>query len=264
MSILIFGAGNRVLNDVLPALDLLINQCQISVVRKNFMLLSDFPGVNCAERSLRTLGDQLKDSKILIDTPISSNIELLTRLSDSCQLRVLEDNGLIPWIDALRISLPRIGFLLIHRALYYYHGMAFLNSLLRHRSLVSFGFTPKLLDRYVTFILAKPFFFVIWIHFRNYRKSNILWWNKGVKTVASWSDQYLDSEFQLGTVISGEELRSLLGKNESLNVSLTHNMRFWKRVGLYLGLKYLILDDTNNFPTLGEVFANEERWFPNR
>lgn len=285
MKFLIFGAGHRVQSDVLPILTSLVTHDDISIVRRKSVSVKDYSSIRTYTESdihtleydnfdviifclaptelrkvLDAIANKLCGIDILVDTPVFLNKVMLRKLDKVCRLRVLEDNGLIPWIQQFRKQIPNKGLFVVYRALYFYHGLAFLGQLFRDRDIFFIRLFPKKFNRIITLMLVKPFLLVIWIHFRNYRKSKLFWWHRKFNSLSS--EYFID---KLSFESTFNECRHKAAKvfdyeNYDFSSSPLQNMHFWKRAGLFTGLEALIKENINIFPTLDDAIANEKLW----
>jgi hypothetical protein len=287
--VLIFGAGKRVRTDVLPSFREIGILENLVLVRKTDTKLEEFPNIQIVtednfEKSrirefyliifcvapktldylLKKYFNELRSMLILVDTPVISNSTILKDIDSISSLRILEDNGLIPLRNFLSFDLEKSKIIIIFRALYYYHGMALLTSLFENSELRILRILPKFINQYLTLLKYRSGPFVIWFHFRNYQKSSIFWFTFQDKwQIDNSTKKSREYVFRLEEQISSElmsKFRKLLNDREIIEKSITSNMLYWKRLGLFLGLERLIKSGDNVFPSLESALANELPW----
>jgi hypothetical protein len=282
--ILIIGAGNRVVNDVIPALGAIdFNLSKIMIVRKSRNQIDKYPMItifNDLERVMEEFKPELiiccvppnelslilsslikfKFIHLLVDTPILPNLEKLSLISKTVSVKVLEDSKLIPWIDSLRSGVEGAYIVIVKHALYEFHGLALLNELFG--DLKKFRL-PKIVERYLIIFYSKPCRLIIWFRKRNYLDGSILFFLKtkvfkiGATSNTTLQWKYAEQFFQNSSMNTRKYL--LLDKidNNFADIRFIKDMLFWKRVGLMIGFKMLLINNSNIFVDLKEMIKIE-------
>ena len=283
--ILIIGAGNRVLNDVIPALGAIdFDLCNIVIVRKSIKQLNSYPMITVFDNLESVMEDfqpeliiccvptseldsilsiliKFEFIHLLVDTPIFPNLEKLRSISKTVSVKVLEDSTLIPWIDTLRSRVEGAHIVVVNHALYEFHGLALLNELFIG-ALKKFHL-PKVVERYLIIFYHKPFRFIIWFRKRDYLHGSILFVLKfkalkiGGMSNADMQRQYAEQFFKNSSINTRKYLLSKTVDNDFMEIRFIKDMLFWKRVGLMLGFKMLIIDDLNVFVDLEKMIRIE-------
>lgn len=203
---------------------------------------------------LSTILAEGKPASILVDTPISliqSELKSLEWLYQ-IEIGVLEDSVLIPWLEDIKDSKPLVVF--IKHGLYYYHGTA----------LISRVANRKLL-RISPWSLSDSF---PWIFLDSRFRTFIMWGTKnsekaGGFVFTTFGRVVRDTNFV--STRTSEHTKSSIAENmQSIGIdySLAQNsplgsMDEWKRIGLLLGLRKLILSKEMAFPSIDEALVFE-------
>lgn len=152
--ILIFGAGKRVSDELIPTLlnggvvekDIVIVRKQnqnlpeypkIRVLTETNAVISTFKGkivfccvpVNQQTTLIERLSNLPTPKLIFFDTPVKDVFASLKNLAMIHDLYVLEETALIPWIPELKKILSGRNVLIFWRVFYNYHGVAFIRAL---------------------------------------------------------------------------------------------------------------------------------------
>lgn len=152
--ILIFGAGKRVLDELIPSLlsggvmekDIVLVRKQnqnlpkypkIRVLTQTNEIISTFKGkiifccvpVNQQITLIERLFNLPTPKLIFFDTPVKDVYASLKNLANIHDLYVLEETALIPWIPEMRKILSGRNVLIFWRVFYNYHGVAFIRAL---------------------------------------------------------------------------------------------------------------------------------------
>jgi hypothetical protein len=282
--ILIIGAGNRVVNDVIPALGAIdFDLSKIIIVRKSRNQIDKYPMIyvsNDIEMIMEEFKPELiiccvppielssilssltkfKFTHLLVDTPILPNLEKLSSLSKTVSVKVLEDSKLVPWIDYLRSRVEGANIVIIKHALYEFHGLALLNELFSE--LKKFRL-PKVIEKYLIIFYSKPYRLIIWFRKRNYLDGSILFFLKtkvfkiGTTSNITLQWKYAEQFFQDSSINTRKYL--LLDKRDDnfADIRFIKDMLFWKRVGLMIGFKMLLINNSNIFVDLKEMIKIE-------
>jgi len=282
--ILVIGAGNRVVNDVIPALGAIdFDLSKIVIVRKSRNQIDKYPMItvfNDLERVMEEFKPELiiccvppselssilsslikfKFIHLLVDTPILPNLEKLRSVSKTVSVKVLEDSRLVPWIDSLRSKVEGAHIVIVKHALYEFHGLALLNELFN--GLKKFRL-PRVIEKYLIIFHSEPYRLIIWFRKRNYSDGSILFFLKTKvlkigatsSTILQW--KYTQQFFQNSSINTKKYLLSDNVDNNFENIRFIKDMLFWKRVGLMIGFKMLIISNLNVFVDLEEMIRIE-------
>ena len=278
--ILIIGAGNRVVNDVIPALGAIeFNLSKIIIVRKNRNRIDKYPMItifNDLEYVMEEFKPELiiccvppgelssilsrltkfKFIHLLVDTPILPNLEKLSSISKTVSVKVLEDSKLVPWIDFLRSRVEGAYIVFVKHSLYEYHGLALLNEL--YDDLKKFRL-PKVVERYLIIFHSKPYRLIIWLRKRNYLSGSIIFFKKtelfkiGPTSNTNLQWKYTEQFFKNCSTNTRKYLLVDKVDDNFSDIGFIKDMLFWKRVGLMIGFKMLIINNLNIFVDLEEM-----------
>ena len=283
--IVVIGAGRRVKNDVIPSLQSIqFDFNSLLVVRRKNQKLSEFPelkveiDLNLALNyfkphiviccvpitEFQNTYSILKNYEIeylLVDTPIYINSEVLKSAGKLKNICILEDSVLIPWIDAIRHKFTHSSILLIYQAMYEYHGLALLKAIFD--SPIKVITLPKFINRYLILLKINNTF-IVWYRKRNYKKGFVVFFkNKQIECLGNNHLVDFQEEFYralLGDLKNFLDLDCLHRKpfDTSERIRFIRDMHFWKRLGLALGLRSLIYQNSNCFLKLDEMIEIEE------
>ena len=282
--ILIIGAGNRVVNDVIPALGAIdFDLSKIMIVRKSRNQIDKYPMITVSNdiemimeefkpeliiccvppselSSILSSLTKFEFTHLLVDTPILPNLEKLSSLSKTVSVKVLEDSKLVPWIDSLRSRVEGANIVIVKHALYEFHGLALLNELFSE--LKKFHL-PKVVEKYLIIFHSKPYRLIIWFRKRNYLDGSIIFFKKTkVIKISSTSNtnlqwKYTEQFFKNCSTNTRKYLLADKVDNNFADIRFIKDMLFWKRVGLMIGFRMLIINNSNIFVDLKEMIKIE-------
>jgi len=203
--------------------------------------------------------------RVLIDTPVSDFARESHGYLD--RVSVLEDSVLIPWaLAAGRRSAGERTFVYSDRALYAFHGLALLSSVLSGARFTRLMRLPRPVHIQVLEArLKESRGLIIARGPRDYERGSIkIAWRRGRPLILGEAVTASENRGALTELLSRMELEQLGGACERLQLDSTslmtnpiRTMRLWKRVGLYLGMEALINHGTDHFPSVQECVSWE-------